>query len=453
MRHSPAADVPAPPLEQRALTAIIRARADLVLRQPFFGSLALHLALKPDSTCRHLWTDGRTLGFNPVWAATLPHERLVGAQAHEVMHLACAHHVRRNGRDARIWNEACDVVVDALLLGAGFRLPQGHLEHPEYAGLSVDEVYIRLASLQDTPLHGGAQQQAAGRSPREKGSDQQRHDGRERQDAPAAAPSRAGETDEAAAPEAAGTARPAGDKPEREQPVPYFSGEVRDHPLLEDGQGDARRKAEQEAELRLEQALQRARHMGREPAGFSRLLRGGRHDGGTDWRGLLRRFLENCALNDYTWSAPNRRYLHHGIYLPGRQEQRIPQLAVAVDCSGSVDDAALSLFCEELSSILAAYETELVVIFHDSRVQAVQTFRRQDLPLHLVPVGGGGTDFRPVGRWLDDNGLRPACLLWFTDLECSSFPDEPACPLLWAVWGQGGEQPPFGELLRLPAGA
>ena len=124
-----------------------------------------------------------------------------------------------------------------------------------------------------------------------------------------------------------------------------------------------------------------------------------------------------------------------------------------MDCSGSVDDAALSLFCEELSSILAAYETELVVIFHDSRVQAVQTFRRQDLPLHLAPVGGGGTDFRPVGRWLDDNGLRPACLLWFTDLECSSFPDEPACPLLWAVWGQGGEQPPFGELLRLPAGA
>lgn len=384
-----------PALERRALTAMIRARAALVLRQPFFGSLVLHLDLKADSSCRHLWTDGRTLGFNPAWAATLPHERLVGAQAHEVMHLACAHHVRRGGRDARLWNEACDVVVDALLLDAGFRLPQGHLEHPEYAGLSVDE----------------------------------------------------------AAPEAAGKARPAGRKPEKGQPVPYFSGEVRDHPLLEDGQGDARHKAEQEAELRLEQALQRARHMGREPAGFSRLLRGGRHDGGTDWRGLLRRFLENCALNDYTWSAPNRRYLHHGIYLPGRQEQRIPQLAVAVDCSGSVDDAALSLFCEELSSILAAYETELVVIFHDSRVQAVQTFRRQDLPLHLRPVGGGGTDFKPVGRWLDDNGLRPACLLWFTDLECSSFPDEPACPLLWAVWGQGGERPPFGELLRLPAGA
>ena len=342
--------------------------------------------------------------------------------------------------------------MDALLLGAGFRLPQGHLEHPEYAGLSVDEVYGRLAALQDTPLHGGAQQQAAGRRPREKGSSRQEHDGKERQDTPAAAPSREGKTDDAA-PEAAGKARPAGDKPEKEQPVPYFSGEVRDHPLLEDGQGDARHKAEQEAELRLEQALQRARHMGREPAGFSRLLRGGRHDGGTDWRGLLRRFLENCALNDYTWSAPNRRYLHHGIYLPGRQEQRIPQLAVAVDCSGSVDDAALSLFCAELSSILAAYETELVVIFHDSRVQAVRTFRRQDLPLHLSPVGGGGTDFKPVGRWLDDSGLRPACLLWFTDLECSSFPDEPACPLLWAVWGQGGEQPPFGELLRLPAGA
>lgn len=428
---------------------MIRARAELVLRQPFFGSLALHLELKADSSCRHLWTDGRTLGFNPVWAATLPHERLVGAQAHEVMHLACAHHVRRNGRDARLWNEACDVVVDALLLGAGFRLPQGHLEHPEYAGLSVDEVYGRLAALQDTPLHGGAQQQAAGRRPREKEASRQEHDGKERQDTPAAAPSREGKTDDAA-PEAAGKARPAGDKPEKEQPVPYFSGEVRDHPLLEDGQGDARHKAEQEAELRLEQALQRARHMGREPAGFSRLLRGGRHDGGTDWRGLLRRFLENCALNDYTWSAPNRRYLHHGIYLPGRQEQRIPQLAVAVDCSGSVDDAALSLFCAELSSILAAYETELVVIFHDSRVQAVRTFRRQDLPLHLSPVGGGGTDFKPVAAgWTTTACARPACSgsrIW----NVPPSPTNPPAPCSGPSGDREGNSPPSASCCVCP---
>ena len=421
-----------------------------MLRQPFFGSLALHLALKPDSTCRHLWTDGRTLGFNPVWAATLPHERLVGAQAHEVMHLACAHHVRRNGRDARIWNEACDVVVDALLLGAGFRLPQGHLEHPEYAGLSVDEVYSRLASCRTRPCTAARNSRPPDAAPG-KGAPTSR-------DMTAGS----GRTPRGRAPPVQErlTRQPPGSRGHRPPcrgqagkgaacPV-FFPVRSVTIPCWKTARGDARRKAEQEAELRLEQALQRARHMGREPAGFSRLLRGGRHDGGTDWRGLLRRFLENCALNDYTWSAPNRRYLHHGIYLPGRQEQRIPQLAVAVDCSGSVDDAALSLFCEELSSILAAYETELVVIFHDSRVQAVQTFRRQDLPLHLVPVGGGGTDFRPVGRWLDDNGLRPACLLWFTDLECSSFPDEPACPLLWAVWGQGGEQPPSASCCALP---
>lgn len=61
-----------PALERRALTAMIRARAALVLRQPFFGSLVLHLDLKADSSCRHLWTDGRTLAFNPAWAATLP---------------------------------------------------------------------------------------------------------------------------------------------------------------------------------------------------------------------------------------------------------------------------------------------------------------------------------------------------------------------------------------------
>lgn len=86
-------------LERQAHLAMIRARAALVLDHPFFGSIALRLTLKPDPTCSDLWTDGRTLGFNPSYAAALSEAALIGAQAHEVMHLACAHHVRREERD------------------------------------------------------------------------------------------------------------------------------------------------------------------------------------------------------------------------------------------------------------------------------------------------------------------------------------------------------------------
>ena len=116
---------------------MIRARAALVLDHPFFGSIALRLTLQPDPTCSDLWTDGRTLGFNPSYAAALSEAALIGAQAHEVMHLACAHHVRREERDTALWNKACDIVVNQLLLDAGFSLPQGAVHDPAYAGFSV----------------------------------------------------------------------------------------------------------------------------------------------------------------------------------------------------------------------------------------------------------------------------------------------------------------------------
>ena len=134
---------------------MIRARAALVLDHPFFGSIALRLTLKPDPSCDDLWTDGRTLGFNPSYAAALSDAALMGAQAHEIMHLACAHHVRREGRDATLWNKACDFVVNQLLLDAGFSLPQGAMHDPAYAGLSVEALYSKLTRLQDEAPNSG----------------------------------------------------------------------------------------------------------------------------------------------------------------------------------------------------------------------------------------------------------------------------------------------------------
>ena len=66
-----------------------RARSALLLREPFFGCLAMRLRLQADESCAQLWTDGKTLGFHPAFAATLPPDKLLGALAHEVLHLAC----------------------------------------------------------------------------------------------------------------------------------------------------------------------------------------------------------------------------------------------------------------------------------------------------------------------------------------------------------------------------
>ena len=99
--------------------------------------------------------------------------------------------------------------------------------------------------------------------------------------------------------------------------------------------------------------------------------------------------------------------------------------------------------------MLDAFDTTLTVLFHDTKIQGEMTFDRMSMPSSLTPVGGGGTDYRPVCAHIEERQLRPTCLVWFTDLECSRFPDEPDYPVLWVCSESRPDAPPFGELVTL----
>lgn len=104
---------------------LIKARAGLVLDHPFFGSLALRLKMVEDPSCDSAWTDGVSLGFNPAWIDGLSLEQTKGLWAHEVMHLAAAHHARRQQREHVLWNHACDQAINGPLTAAGMVLWTG----------------------------------------------------------------------------------------------------------------------------------------------------------------------------------------------------------------------------------------------------------------------------------------------------------------------------------------
>ena len=63
-----------------AQRCITRARAALVMEHPFFGSLALRLRYKADSSCADMWTDGKTLGYNPAFSTALSQNIYRGIQ-------------------------------------------------------------------------------------------------------------------------------------------------------------------------------------------------------------------------------------------------------------------------------------------------------------------------------------------------------------------------------------
>ena len=448
-----------PENRETALLIMQRVRARLVTDHPFFGDLALRLILREDKTCHDMWTDGRVLAFNPLFVTCLKEDRLAGAQAHEVLHLVFGHHLRRSNREKALWNRACDLAINSILVESGFHLPDGFLYNADYKGKTADEIYdILLARIAEAGQEGT----------KRRGSDRQSSESQSKQDNSGAL-SKAGLGVRSPNDSSAGEGQTEDKERSRQdgrgvKPVKgaqssgkktdgspaSFDGEVRDLPDSLNGRGSDkdRIRAEQEAEMMLTQAASRAKNMGSMPAGLVRQVEQ-LQSSSLDWRDILQRFLASCADNDYTWSTPNRRYLFQDIYMPSRWEQRLRDIVVAVDSSGSVDTRTLALFMSELRRVLESYDTTLTVFYHDTKVQKVEVLSRFSEDHELVPVGGGGTDFRPVPEAVKNEGIEPACLLWFTDLECTRFPDDPGYPVLWLSTGRQDSKPPFGEVVQL----
>ena len=373
---------------------ISKARAGLVLDFPFFGSLALRLMVREDPSCETAWTNGITLGYNPDFIGSLTMDETKGILCHEIMHLACAHQARRNGRDMGNWNRATDYAVNQILEDSKVCLPNSRLLDPAFHGMSADEIYNRLPS---SPPDGGGNS----------------GDGR-------------------------GGSDPGG------------CGEVRDVPGEDGGQASQAEltQAEEDWKIAVAQAAQQAKSMGSLPAGIPRLI-----DEilmpKVDWKEVLRRFVDQAARNDYRWFPPNRRYLSHGFYLPSLRSECLPPIVIAVDTSGSIGQAEIDQFATEVTAILQDYRTSCTVLYCDTKIAHIEEFTSEDLPLKLSPKGGGGTSFVPPYQWVEERALQPACLIYLTDM-CGTFPDNaPGYPVMWAHIGPWETTPPFGEVIRL----
>ncbi len=401
-----------------------RARVGLVLKHPFFASLALRMPIKADSTCQTAWTNGRVMAFNPEYVNTLTPEQIEGLNAHLVMHPACGHHLRRQGRNRLDWNRACDYVINSILLDAGLELPKGYLFLEQYRGASAESVYHLLREGKDEEGNPSGEEEVA------ELDDEDRVEGEHDQ----------------------GTGGGQGDgeagEDEDGPSDPGLAGEVRDDPG-EQGSGE-RPPPEIDWQRAMAQAALNARDAGRLPAGLERLVTDTVAPR-LDWRELLQRFIFRFARSDYSWLRPNQRHLHHNLYLPSLANHQLGEIVLAIDTSGSIKEDQLRRFAAEVGTLLEQCPATVHLLTCDMRVVRHEEFQPHDPPILLQPAGGGGTDYRPVFALVERAGIRPDCLIYLTDLECDLFPERPSSyPVLWLHVGTGGAVPPFGEIVRLP---
>jgi len=373
-----------------AARAMRRNLSAMLTHYAFFGSLALRMPLTPRAV-EDIACDGEQVFYNPRWVLAATSEEVTEGIARSCLACALKHHTRRGDRDPAAWQQASNQVTAPILRDSGFRV-----ETIFGRDLTVEQAYIEPEKSDD----GGG---GAG----------------------------------------------GGDSP----------GKVMDHPRLQgddDGRDveSIRRELEAEVDRNMVQSSQVSNALksngggeGNSTDAIDELIRSmGRAK--TPFNEFLRQFVIQNGNRDYTWSRPNRRHIDGGLYLPSIRSESMPAVIFLVDVSGSLPTDKLAIVWRELRDTCITIQPESVIVMqHDTVVHKVDTYDCDELPLELDAKGRGGTSFIDCYKRVEE--LPPAaCIIHFTDLECSRFPKHPpSAPVLWARIDGGGTKPPFGTII------
>ena len=441
---------------------------ELLRKQPFFGSLVLRLPLRPDPTRETLATDGHEIRYSPTWVAETEAHLIETAMARVVMACALKHHTRRGERDPERWQMASQLVTHALIRDAGFTLPP---DAEAWDDLAVEQAYDRLPDPDDDdpgndgePSPGAAG--AGGSDDDQSSPDGDDGDSNEPSDSAGDGDPQDGDDGDSNPGDGGGQDQDGdgqGEDAGSDAPAshdPSGTGEMMDAGARAGEGGDASGEtpvdvaAEEQAwDEAMHQALNIARAEGKVPGLIQETVKGA-HASALDWRTLLRRYMTDAARSDYSWSLPNRRFIDSGLYLPSIRSEGMEMIAVIIDTSGSLPAQTLAEFWAELREVAAEIRPGSVVVLQvDAAVQDAAEYAPHDLPDEITLKGRGGTDFRPGFAWLEEQGIRPAVCLYFTDMECSSYPDaEPAFGVVWVNWSHPPEdwnREPWGERIDI----
>ena len=377
------ATAPLTPAEQAKLTTrLAKAKTALILEHPFVGSIALGMPFILTAEVPTASTNGKYVKFNPEFIGTLNDDELKFLVAHECFHPMLEHCFRRQGRQPRRWNQAGDYVINKLLTDEKIgRMPR--------QGLLSDDIYNAGNGTTDGIYNILPE------------DDEQGNGGN-------------------------GSGDPLDD--------------------CEDSPGDNAEQAQQQAEwkVKVAQAAQAAKMMGKLSAGMKRFVDEVLQPK-VDWRDVMQRFLVKCKDDTRTFARFNRRFLPQGLYLPTMTGEALGEVCFAVDCSGSISQRVINQFAAEITKVKDdLFPTRIHVLYFDSEVSHVESYEHDDT-LDIKPHGGGGTDFAPVFARIVKEGIEPVAIVFLTDLCCNSFGIQPDVPVLWVTTEPG--KAPFGEVV------
>lgn len=411
----------------------------LCMMQPFWGTLALHMEFVEDPKIETLNTDGKRIRYNKKFVDTLSVGLCAFVIAHEVSHPFLRHldrPFRINPKDPRtwgrtrdgktwhyhpeVWNCAGDYVINLMLKDAGFQLWPKCLMDLKYRGMTTEKVYEAIMPQNPPPPNGG------------KGGkcDHCSGEGEDPNGMP-------GEP----CPDCGGSGQQAGGYDPLPGCDPITGNDI-------DANGPAADFSPQEFTEIVTKAATIAKAQGKLPGSLTDMLKEATEPQYPVYM-LLERFVDTaCKDEDQSWKRPHRDFMSRGIIMPSAYSDRISDVALVYDTSGSVPDEDLSRFHRVGGDIIRRLKPiKLTVYFVDSRLQSsIEINSDKDWPREVknTALGRGGTSFKPIFKHLAEKNSKPSCLVYLTDL-CGDFPNKaPLYPTLWISTSKDLKSP-FGH--------
>ena len=171
------------------------------------------------------------------------------------------------------------------------------------------------------------------------------------------------------------------------------------------------------------------------------------------WQAILKKYVGTISANKRKTRMRLNRRQPERFDLPGRVDDKVLKIAVAIDTSGSVDDHMIAQIFNEIFAILAKRKHEITVIECDAQVQRVYRAKNAG-EIQKKVAGRGGTCFSPVIEYVNnDKYFRDALLIYFTDgFGEREIPKPKTYRNLWVVFDDERHlslKEPYGVVLKL----
>ena len=395
------------------------ARTELYLAMRFLGPALMSLEPKMDMSVRTVGTDARTLYYHPVWVMNTFMEHpyvLTRAYLHVIIHCLFRHmYSLRTHTDRELWDLSADIAAEALIDSmdaAAVRRTPSDFRTDWYERLSAALGVLTAERVYSYFLRNTPEDELLVRLGREFASDDHHYwdqldsDGDSSKDSPP-------------------------------------------------GGRDAAEEAWQRASRRVKSELMSEEgRFGRKAGDLSRVLSFELTDR-ISYRSLLEKFAVYREEMRVDPDSFDYGFYNYGMELYGNMplieenefalRKTIRELVIAIDTSASIDENTLRTFLSETAGVLLERERfsqrfEIHIVECDAKIQEEMIITDPDELTALAGTielkGGGGTDFRPVFRFIDDRKRKGffrnlAGLIYFTD-GFGVFPEE-APPYLTAA--------------------